>query len=80
VTIALSKAKTVGTNTIAAISEAELAIRLCEANYGLRRPAGLTAEQALDAMEPECRDGWRASARAAMEYWRECVQGMRQTS
>ena len=30
---------------IAEVDPAELAIRMCEANYGIRRPAGLTAAQ-----------------------------------
>ncbi len=79
-TVMLTKAKVHGTKTVAAISEAELAVRMCEANYNLRRPAGSTAEQALDGMEPEVRDGWRRSARAAMDYWRECIQQMQQTN
>ena len=58
---------------IAPISEAELAVRMCEASYGLARPDGLTAEQALDAMTAECRDGWHRAARAAMNYWAECI-------
>lgn len=33
---------------IAPISEAELAVRICEALNCMRRPAGSTAEQALD--------------------------------
>lgn len=65
---------------IAPISEAELAIRMCEASYGLKRPPGLTAAQALDAMEDDSRDGWRRAAQAAMEYWRECIAGIQRVS
>jgi hypothetical protein len=61
---------------IAEINEAELAVRMCEASYGLRRPAHLTAAQALDAMDSDCREGWRRSAQAAMKYWRECIEKM----
>ncbi len=59
---------------IAEISEAELAVRMCEANYGIKRPPGLSAEEALAAMDQECRDGWRRSVTAAMDYWRECIE------
>jgi hypothetical protein len=65
--------RSAATKYITAISEAELAIRMCEAQYGLIRPPGLSAEQALDAMEPASRNGWRRSAKAAMEYWSECI-------
>ncbi len=69
-------------HSIAEISEAELACRMCEASYRglLERPSGLTAEQALDAMEPEVRNGWRRAARAAMEYWRECIEQSQRVS
>lgn len=60
---------------IAPIDEAELAVRMCEASYGLRRPPKSTAAQALDAMEPDSRNGWRRAARAAMTYWAECIAG-----
>jgi hypothetical protein len=64
---------------IATISEAELAVRMCEASYCMRRPSGSTAEQALNAMEDESRDGWRRAAVAAMEYWRECIEAGQRT-
>jgi hypothetical protein len=60
---------------LAPIDEAELAVRMCEASYQLKRPPGLTAVGALKAMEDDSRDGWRRAARAAMEYWRECIEG-----
>jgi hypothetical protein len=66
--------------SITEISEAELAVRMCEASYQLRRPPGSTAEQALDAMEPESRNGWRRAARTAMEYWRECIEQSQRVS
>lgn len=69
-------AKEAGMKIVAKISEAELAVRLCEANYGLRRPAGLTAEEALEHMDERVRDGWRRSAQAAMLYWAECISTM----
>lgn len=62
---------------VAQISEAELAVRMCEANYGILRPVS-SAEQALDAMDEEVRNAWRRSALAAMEYWRECIEAAQQ--
>ncbi len=59
---------------IAEISEAELACRMCDAACQIPRPAYLTAEQALDAMGDESGNAWRRAARAAMEYWRECIE------
>jgi hypothetical protein len=65
---------------IAPISEAELAVRMCEASNNLKRPPGRTAAQALDAMEDDSRNGWRRAARAAMDYWRECIEGAQRPS
>jgi hypothetical protein len=55
------------------IDVAELAVRMCEASYGLRRPPGMTGSQALEAMESDCREGWLRAAHAAMDYWSECI-------
>lgn len=76
----VTKAKAHGVSTVAEISEAELAVRMCEANYGIRRPPGSTAEQALDNMDQEVRLAWRRSAQAAMNYWRECISNMQQSN
>jgi hypothetical protein len=65
---------------IAAISEAELACRLVEAAARIRRPPGATAEQALASMDEEDRMRWRSAARAAMEYWRECIDAGQEPS
>jgi len=64
---------------IAEISEAELAIRMCEAAINGKRPSGMTAEEALDLLG-EDRDAWRRAARAAMEYWRECIEQSQRVS
>ncbi|MBG0809872.1 hypothetical protein IY145_10825 [Methylosinus sp. H3A] len=55
---------------IVEIDVAELAIRLCEANYGLVRPTP-DAGEALAAMEPECSSAWLRSAEAAANYFAE---------
>jgi hypothetical protein len=51
---------------------AELAIRMCEASYGLTRPMP-SAVAALAAMDEDCREGWRRAAHAATEYFLECM-------
>ena len=78
--ITLAKARQVGASHIAAISEAELACRLYEAAAYVKRPKDMTAAQALNTLDGEDRARWRAAAVAAMEYWRECVGQMQQTS
>ena len=59
---------------ITQIDEAELAVRLCEANYCLARPAHLDAKQALQAMDEDVREGWKRSARAALAYICERIE------
>lgn len=58
---------------IAPIEEAELACRMFEAAGRLRRRLGVTAAQALEALGEEDCASWRRAARAAMDYWRECI-------
>jgi hypothetical protein len=55
------------------LDPAELAVRLCEANYGLVRPMA-DAKEALAAMEPEVRQAWLRSAAVAADYFREMVE------
>ena len=57
-----------GTAFVGMIDVAELAVRMCEANYSLVRPDGMSGAEALDAMEPEVKAGWLRSARAALLY------------
>jgi hypothetical protein len=59
---------------VVAIDPDELAVRMCEAGYGLARPDGMSAKEALDAMEIDCREGWKRAALAAMAYWRDCIE------
>jgi len=61
-------------HSIAEISEAELAVRMCEASCGMKRPMGATAAQTLNGIDDDVRDLWLRTARAAMEYWRECIE------
>ena len=53
------------------VDEAELAVRMCEANYSLVRPDGMSGAEALDAMEPDVKAGWLRAAQAAMLYFKE---------
>lgn len=55
------------------INGAELAVRMCEASYNIKRPPNMTAEQALAAMEDDSRDGWMRAASTAMKYWVDCI-------
>lgn len=64
-----------GTKTIVfEIDRNELAVAMCEASYGLKRPEGLTAEETLAAMDPEPRAIWIRAAQVAAEYFRKCVE------
>ncbi|WP_316205774.1 hypothetical protein [Bradyrhizobium sp. SZCCHNS1012] len=76
---ALTRAKTKVSRTVAAVSEAELALRLVEAIHGIKRLPGLTAEQALATMPDATQARWQKAARAAMTYWFECIQAMQQS-
>ena len=53
------------------LDQAELAVRLCEAAYGLERPPGMSAAAALAAMDPEPRAGWLRAAHTAVRYFIE---------
>lgn len=54
------------------IDPAELAVRLCEANYRMTRPTP-DAIQALAAMDDDVAQAWLRSSRAAAEYFTELV-------
>lgn len=72
----LRQARKKAAKFIAQIDEVELAVRMIEARTGLKRPEGATAAAALAVLDVEEQASWRASARAAMTYWRECVSKM----
>lgn len=68
-------AKPIG-KRLAAVCEvdpAELAVRLCEAQYGLKRPQGSSAREALDGMDEEVRLAWLRSAKAAADYFVDLI-------
>jgi hypothetical protein len=58
---------------IAEIDSAELAARIVEACFDLRRPPGLTAKQALEKLDVNDRQGALRAAKAAAEYLTECI-------
>ncbi len=58
------------------IDSAELTLRIAEACLGMRRPPGLSAEDALAqlrAAEPEHVAGFDRAALRAAEYFTECI-------
>jgi hypothetical protein len=59
---------------VALIDEAELAVRLCEANYRIVRPHP-SAQHALDNMDDDVRAAWQRSAKAALDYIAHCING-----
>jgi intracellular sulfur oxidation DsrE/DsrF family protein len=63
-----------GQRMVAEIDERELAIRMCEAASATDRIAGQTLDETF-ATVPK---GFVRAARAAMEYWAECIQKMQQ--
>jgi hypothetical protein len=64
---------------IAEVDPAELAIRMCEASYGLKRPTP-NAATALAAMDEDCRDGWLRAADAALHFIQECLASAQKPS
>lgn len=66
----------------------ELACRIAEAAIGFKRPAGMTARVALDAMRritttggtPDVVPGFERAARVAAEYIAQCAEKGRRPS
>jgi len=65
---------------IAEISEGELAIRMAEAAIGIRRPSGKSVQECLDSFPADWGEGFLRAAKAAMNYWIECIDGANQRS
>ena len=55
------------------LNEEELACRILEAQVGMRRPAGMSAMEALRTQTPELQADVRRAAVAAMRYLEERV-------
>ena len=75
----ITKQKPRRADLICEIDLAELAIRLCEANYGLRRPMP-DAGTALAAMDRDVREAWLRSAKAAAEYFCDLINNAERSS
>jgi hypothetical protein len=68
------------TQFITPISEAEMICRMLEAGEEMTRPEGRTAAECLDALEPDTRAMLHRMARAAMDYWCECINTAQATN
>lgn len=62
---------------VAQIDEGELAIRMAEAAIGMKRPPGMTQAEVLDAFPTDWGEAFHRAARAAMVYWKECLDAAR---
>jgi hypothetical protein len=65
---------------IAELDEGELAVRLLEAASGTKRPAGATPAQALAIMEGDLQSAVLAMARAALDYFGECIAALQKVN
>lgn len=69
----------------AEVRESELACRMIDAAHeatgsSIRRPANLTAEEALNVLDPIDRAMWRAVAQTALSYIQECLKNAQRPS
>lgn len=68
------------TKFVAEINEGELAVRMAEAAIGIKRPPGKSFEECLESFPADWGDAFHRAARAAMEYWGECIEAGRKPS
>jgi hypothetical protein len=61
------------TKFIAEISEGELAVRMAEAAIGIKRPPGKNVDECLASFPADWGEAFLRAARAAMNYWGECI-------
>lgn len=59
---------------LAEIDEGELAIRMAEAALRIKRAPGKNTEETLASFPADWGQAFLDSARAAMEYWKECLE------
>lgn len=57
---------------VADIDPSELACRIAEGAIGVKRPKGVTPQQALSDLDKESRDGFYRAAYNAAQYMTEC--------
>lgn len=78
-------ARKVKSRYVVPINEAELACRIMEAQIrvcdpNIKRPDGYTPEMALAISDPLVAEMARHAARAAMNYWAECITNANRTN
>lgn len=66
-----------GYSHIVEFDEAELVCRMVEAFHLASRPPGVSAADAVSAMEPETRDGWLRVSVVVHGYWTEIMANAR---
>jgi hypothetical protein len=62
------------------IDEKELAIRMAEAAIEIKRPIGKSVQQCLDSFPADWGEAFLRAAKAAMNYWSECIDDASQRS
>lgn len=65
---------------VAPVDQYELAARIIESGGRVKRPAGMTAKQAIDSINATDREDVMRTANAVLEYISECVRNARQPS
>ena len=58
---------------IAEINADELAVRMLETVFSMKRSPGKTPAEALDDSPADWGPAFRRAANVAMEYWKECL-------
>lgn len=69
----MSDAKRKTTALIASIDPVEFGVQLFEAVVGIKRPAGLTAQQAFDLLPADDKPRILRAARVACEYMTDAI-------
>lgn len=65
---------------VAQIDERELAVRMAEAAIGIKRPAGKSLDECLASFPADWGEAFHRAARAAMGYWKECIDAANRPS
>lgn len=58
---------------VATLDERELAIRMTEAAFGIKRPEGKSIEECLATFPPLWGQRFMAASKVAIEYMKECI-------
>ena len=76
----MSDTKRKTTALIASIDPVEFGVQLFEAVVGVKRPVGLSAQQAFDLLPPDDKPRVLRAARAACEYMTDAINSGRKPS